>query len=123
MLNTRQLSDDIKYVSERCREFRKKANMSQYDLSEITGLSPNTIARLENEQRVPDLEQILRYCYALDLPITDFFPASASNLGTSKQFSSLKTSYGRLSDKNKEFVLSAMGALMDGLLAQQFLQR
>ncbi len=33
MLNTRQLSMDIKYVSERCRELRKKANKSQYENS------------------------------------------------------------------------------------------
>ena len=78
VLNTSQLSNDVKYVSERCREFRKKANKSQYDLSDITGLSPNTIARLENDQRIPDLEQIFRYCYALNVPVTDFYRSASS---------------------------------------------
>lgn len=120
MLNTSQLSDDVRFVSERCREFRKKAGKSQYDLSDITGLSPNTIARLENEQRIPDLEQIFRYCYALNIPVTDFLPLSVQSLGATSQNTSLRSSYSRLSEENKEFVLTAMSALVDGLLVQQF---
>ena len=61
MLNTRQLSMDVKYVSDRCRELRKSASKSQYDMSELTGMSYNTVSRIETEQRVPDIEQILRY--------------------------------------------------------------
>lgn len=53
VLNTSQLSNDVKFVSDRCREFHKKANKSQYDLSDITGLSLNTIARLENDPANP----------------------------------------------------------------------
>jgi transcriptional regulator with XRE-family HTH domain len=120
VLNTSQLSNDVKYVSERCREFRKKANKSQYDLSDITGLSPNTIARLENDQRIPDLEQIFRYCYALNVPVTDFLPLGVQSLGSTNKSIPLRAAYSRLSEANKEFALNAMSALVDGLLAQQF---
>lgn len=119
MLNTKQLSDDVEYVSERCREFRKKTNKSQYDLSEITGMAYNTISRIENDQRIPDLEQIFRYCYALDIPISDFLPPNVQCLGYSKQAQPLKTSYSKLTDENKQLVLSTLGVLMDGLLSQQ----
>ena len=119
-MNTSQLSNDVKYVSERCREFRKKANKSQYDLSDITGLSPNTIARLENDQRIPDLEQIFRYCYALNVPVTDFLPLGVQSLGSTNKSIPLRAAYSRLSEANKEFALNAMSALVDGLLAQQF---
>ena len=120
MLNTSQLSNDVKFVSDRCREFRKKANKSQYDLSDITGLSPNTIARLENDQRIPDLEQIFRYCYALNVPVTDFLPLSVQSLGSTNKSIPRRAAYSRLSDANKEFARTAMSALVDGLLAQQF---
>lgn len=119
MLNTRQLSMDIKYVSEQCRQFRKKANKSQYDLSELTGMGYNTISRIETEQRIPDVEQIFRYCYALNIPISDFMPPDIQSLGTSTQAQSIKMTYSKLSDANKEIVLSTLGVLIDGLLARQ----
>lgn len=85
MLNTSQLSNDVKYVSNRCREFRKSANVSQFELSEITGMSYSTISRIENDQRIPDLEQLFRYCYALGIPITAFLPPSIQHLGSSEK--------------------------------------
>lgn len=119
MLNSKLLYADLKYVSDRCRDFRKKAGKSQYDFSELTGMSYNTISRIENELRIPDIEQILRYCYALDIPITDFLSPESQSLGLSKQSLPLKKMYHQLSDSNKEFVLSAMTAMITGLLSQQ----
>ena len=119
MLNTRQLSMDIKYVSERCRELRKKANKSQYDLSELTGMGYNTISRIETEQRIPDIEQIFRYCYALNIPISDFMPPGIQSLGISPQFQSLKMTYSKLSDTNRKLVISTLSVLINGLFAQQ----
>ena len=119
MLNTRQLSMDIKYVSERCRELRKKANKSQYDLSELTGMGYNTISRIETEQRIPDIEQIFRYCYALNIPISDFMPPDIQSLGISPQVQSLKMTYSKLSDTNRKLVISTMSVLINGLFAQQ----
>ena len=119
MLNTRQLSMDVNYVSDRCRELRKKANKSQYDLSELTGMGYNTISRIETEQRIPDIEQIFRYCYALNIPISDFMPPDIQSLGASTQVQSIRMAYSKLSDTNKKLVLSTLGVLLDGLLAQQ----
>lgn len=119
MLDNKQLYADLKYVSDRCRDFRKKAGRSQYEFSELTGMSYNTISRIENELRIPDIEQLLRYCYALDIPITDFLSLESQSLGISKQSLTLKRMYNQLSDPNKEFVLSAMSAMINGLLSQQ----
>lgn len=119
MLNTRQLSNDVQYVSDRCREFRKRAGKSQYDLSELSGMSYNTISRIETEQRIPDIEQIFRYCYALNIPVTDFLPPDTQCIGSSKQTQSLKIAFSQLTEANKHLVLSTLGVLMDGLLAQQ----
>ena len=119
MLNTRQLSMDVKYVSDRCRELRKSASKSQYDMSELTGMSYNTVSRIETEQRVPDIEQILRYCYALNVPITDFLPPDVQVLGMPKEAQALRSTFSQLSDDNKRIILSTMNVLVDGLLAQQ----
>ena len=119
MLNTRQLSMDVKYVSDRCRELRKSASKSQYDMSELTGMSYNTVSRIETEQRVPDIEQLLRYCYALNVPITDFLPPDVQVLGMPKEAQALRSTFSQLSDDNKRIILSTMNVLVDGLLAQQ----
>lgn len=119
MLNTCQLSNDIKYVSSQCTEFRKNANKSQFDMAEITGLSLSTIYRLESGQRIPDLEQLFRYCYALDIPVTEFLPPGVQHIGLEKQAVSIRSTYQQLTDENKEFVINVMLTFMNGLLMKQ----
>lgn len=119
MLNTCQLSNDVKYVSNQCTEFRKSASKSQFDMAEITGLSLSTIYRLESGQRIPDLEQLFRYCYALEIPVTEFLPPGVQHIGLEKQTSTIRSTYQQLTDENKEFVLNVMRTLMNGLLVQQ----
>lgn len=119
MLNTCQLSNDIKYVSSQCTEFRKNASKSQFDMAEITGLSLSTIYRLESGQRIPDLEQLFRYCYALDIPVTEFLPPGIQYIGSEKQVLSIRSTYQQLTAENKEFVMNVMRTLMNGLLMQQ----
>lgn len=119
MLNTCQLSNDIKYVSSQCTEFRKNASKSQFDMAEITGLSLSTIYRLESGQRIPDLEQLFRYCYALDIPVTEFLPPGVQYIGLEKHTLAIRSTYQQLTDENKEFVINVMRALMNGLLMQQ----
>ena len=109
----------LQYVSDRCRELRKSASKSQYDMSELTGMSYNTVSRIETEQRVPDIEQILRYCYALNVPITDFLPPDEQVLGMPKEVQALRSTFSQLNDDNKRIILSTMNVLVDGLLAQQ----
>ena len=119
MLNTRQLSMDIKFISDRCRELRKTAKKSQYDMSELTGMSYNTISRIETEQRVPNIEQLLRYCYALEVPITDFLPPDVQILGMPTEIQIFQSAFSQLNDENRKIILSTMLVLIDGLLAQQ----
>ena len=119
MLNTCQLSNDVKYVSSQCTEFRKNASKSQFDMAEITGLSLSTIYRLESGQRIPDLEQLFRYCYALDIPVTEFLPPGIQHIGLEKHALSIRSTYQQLTAENKEFVINVMRTLMNGLLVQQ----
>ena len=110
---------DIKFISDRCRELRKTAKKSQYDMSELTGMSYNTISRIETEQRVPNLEQLLRYCYALEVPITDFLPPDVQILGMPTEIQIFQSTFSQLNDENRKIILSTMLVLIDGLLAQQ----
>ena len=119
MLNTRQLSMDIEYVSDRCRELRKKAKKSLDDMAYEAGMGRNTIFRIENGERIPDIEQIFRYCYALEVPIISFFPSSVQNQGSSTQFQALQTSFLQLNEDNRKVALSTFCTLVEQLLTQQ----
>jgi transcriptional regulator with XRE-family HTH domain len=119
VLNTRRIYDDLTYVSKQCCAIRKKANMSQYDISEITGMGINTIYRIETGQRIPDLEQLFRYCYALDIPIIELFPPSIQNIGSTNQLTALNVAYIQLTEGNRELALRVVNALVDCLLSQQ----
>ena len=119
MLNTRQLSMDIEYVSDRCRELRKNAKKSLDDMAYDAGMGRNTIFRIENGERIPDIEQIFRYCYALDVPVINFLPPSVQNLGNSIQSQTIQDSFLQLNENNKKVALSTFGTLVEQLLAQQ----
>ena len=119
MLNIRQLSMDIEYVSDRCRELRKNAKKSLDDMAFDAGMGRNTIFRIENGERIPDIEQIFRYCYALDVPVSNFFPPSVQNQGNSTSSQTLHTSFLQLNEDNKKVALSTFSTLVEQLLAQQ----
>lgn len=118
-MNTRRIYNDLAYVSQQCRTMRKRSNMSQYDISAITGMGVNTIYRIETGQRIPDLEQLLRYCYALDIPIIELFPPSIQNIGTTNQLTSLNIAYSQLTEANRELTLQVVNVLISGLLSHQ----
>lgn len=119
MLNTRQLSMDIEYVSDRCRELHKNAKKSLDDMAYEAGMGRNTIFRIENGERIPDIEQIFRYCYALEVPIINFFPSSVQNQGNSAQSQALQTSFLQLNEDNRKVALSTFSTLVEQLLTQQ----
>ena len=119
VLNTRQLSMDIDYVSDRCRELRKHAKKSLDDMAYEAGMGRNTIFRIESGERIPDIEQLFRYCYALDISIINFLPPSVQSPGSSTQSQTLQASFLQLNEDSKKVALSTFSTLVEQLLAQQ----
>ena len=118
-MNTRQISNDLTHVSLQCSAMRKKANKTQNEVSEITGMGINTIYRIETGQRIPDLEQLFRYCYALNIPLAELLPPSMQNNRSTNPLASFNLAYCQLTDANKELTLQVINALVDCLLSQQ----
>lgn len=98
---------------------RKKANLSQYDISEITGMGINTIYRIETGQRIPDLEQLFRYCYALNVPMAELLPPSMQSNRSTNPLPFFNLAYCQLTEANKELALQIINALINVLLSQQ----
>lgn len=118
-MNTRQISNDLAYVSWQCSAMRKIANKTQNEISEITGMGINTIYRIETGQRIPDLDQLFRYCYALDIPMAELLPPNMQRIRSTNPLASFNLAYCQLTEANKELALQVINALVNGLLSQQ----
>ena len=79
----------------------------------------NTIYRIETGQRIPDLDQLFRYCYALNIPMAELLPPSMQSNRSTNPFASFNLAYCQLTDANKELTLQVINALVDCLLSQQ----
>ncbi len=60
-----------KEFGKRMRSYRNSKRISQEKLSEITGISTVHISKLENGQREPCLDTMIKISNALDVRISD----------------------------------------------------
>lgn len=51
-------------------EERKKKNMTQKELANITGISQQSISRLEREKHIPQMDTFMKILDGLDLELT-----------------------------------------------------
>ncbi|MDR0599743.1 MAG: helix-turn-helix domain-containing protein [Treponema sp.] len=70
-----EIETQIKAISQRVREEREKARISQMELSLKAGLSQNQVFCIETGKRIPNLYTLLRVCEALKInPAALFTP-------------------------------------------------
>lgn len=55
------------------KEFRKKKNMSQSDISKIMGVKQNTISQWETGDRIPNVIQALKLAEILETTIESLY--------------------------------------------------
>jgi transcriptional regulator with XRE-family HTH domain len=68
-----ELKEQVKRLVSRIRDERKKARLSQIELSFRAGLSQNLVNYIENGRRTPTLFSILRICKALGIEPASLF--------------------------------------------------
>lgn len=57
---------NVKEIGPKIRTLRKRRNITQEKLSELSGISTQHLCRIENTVRNPSLETIYRIAYALE---------------------------------------------------------
>lgn len=63
---------DKKFIGQKLKEYRKKANLSQEQLAERTGLAEKHYGRLERGACMPTLETFFTIIEALNIPLSEF---------------------------------------------------
>ena len=65
---------DIKILlGKRIKELRKAKNLTQEKMSEIIGIEPNNLSRLENGKNFPTPENLTKIANALNVDIRELF--------------------------------------------------
>ena len=64
--------DELKInIGKAIRYNRKKKGLSQYELAELTNLSPSYISEIETGKKVPSIDTLLNIADALDVDLWD----------------------------------------------------
>ena len=65
--------DNKKLLGLRIKELRKRKNISQEQLAELTGLEPPSICNIENGKNYPALQNLEKIINILDVSFSDVF--------------------------------------------------
>lgn len=60
-------------ISEQIKEYRRKKQITQKELSKLLGISPQAISKWEREQGYPDITMLPFIADLLGCSISDFF--------------------------------------------------
>jgi transcriptional regulator with XRE-family HTH domain len=61
----------VVYIGDKLREFRTRRLLTQEELAEKAGISPSTVANIENDNREPHFRTIRKLAKALDVDPTE----------------------------------------------------
>jgi len=64
--------DDKSFIGSVIRNARKKAKLSQAELSERLGMSEKNLSNIENGRQFPQVNNFLRIIQFLNIPLEDF---------------------------------------------------
>ena len=67
-MNLRERSEWSDAIAAEIRAQRARANLTQAEVIERSGLGTSTYTRIEQGKRVPDVTQLWRICQALGVP-------------------------------------------------------
>lgn len=74
------MSDFLKMIGEQIRYIRKSKDLTQQTLSELTGLQLSYISDVERGERNISLETFYKITAALDVPPTDIFKFTSTEV-------------------------------------------
>lgn len=69
--------NDVDFIAKRITELRLTKNISSRKLSLDLGLSNSYITQIENGNKLPSLENLLKICNYFQINIGDFFNSSS----------------------------------------------
>lgn len=95
---------------EKIKNARKAKGLSVYKLTELSGLSPNTIYSWYNKNSRPTVEALQAVCNTLDISLAALFSKNAAET-LSAQEEKLLQDFRSLSDEQRRLSMQLVSAL------------
>ena len=110
-IQVRSLS--IKYIiADNVKLYRKKQNLTQFELAEKTELSVDSIKRIEHGSRTMSLENFMRIADALDVPLSYLMYENLNLIPITERILNILNSK---SGKQQEYLLHMLEEMSFGL--------
>ena len=104
---------DTKYIiADNVKLYRKKQNLTQFELAEKTELSIDSIKRIEHGSRTMSLENFMRVADALDVPLSYLMYENLNQIPITERIMNILDSKN---GKQKEYLLHMLEELSFGL--------
>lgn len=104
---------DIKYIiANNVRLYRKKANLTQFQLAEKAELSLDSIKRIELGSRSMSLENFMRIVEVLHVPLSYLLYENVSDIGVIERIWNIMESRDQ---KQQEYLLHMLEELAEGI--------
>lgn len=97
--------------ADRLRAARERRNLSQTDLSKITGLQPSAISHFETAKRAPSFDNLKRLADALGVSIDYLLGRSASPDVSTPQAEQIFRNFSQMSADDQQ-TLAAMAQIL-----------
>lgn len=97
------LYDDKKFIGNVIKNARKKAKMSQAELSELINMCDKNLGNIENGKQFPQVNNFLRIIETLNIPLNDFGVIEPNKTDTTKE-EIIKMIYSADIDKIKTYL-------------------
>ena len=106
---------DKQIFAERIKEARKSRNLTQEALSSLLNINVNTLAKCESPKNKLTLSytNLIELVNILDIDVNFLFRTEQSNKEYSQSIEELNTTIGKLSEKEKNIVLSLIHSLIE----------
>ena len=99
-------------IGKKIKEIRKNSGITQEQLSEYAGITPNYISLLENGRKRASIETLDKISKALKVPISKLFDFSYNAKKTKSSYEKkLKILIENLSEKDKLFVMDMISKM------------
>ena len=112
MLLSYQKGEFMSIFSKNLRFLREQKKLSQNKLAELSNVNQTTIARWENEEISPSLDNIYDLSVALNIPISDLTGKDLTIDDSYNELDNLLFSKAKeLNDEEKQAILQVMNAI------------
>ena len=99
-------------IADNVRLYRKKANLTQFELAEKADLSLESIKRLEAGKRGMSLENFMRVADALQIPLSYLLYKNVMSIDKKERIRNIMAARD---EKQQEYLIHMLEELADGL--------